>query len=206
MNYRAEGRTKYEGRRAKGEERRAKDEERETKEDTISVACRIDGDDTLIEVADTGCGMDRETLRQIFDPFFSTKFTGRGLGLAALLGIVRSHRGAVKVHSEPGKGSSFRVLFKASERPVPRKAQAEADVRSWHGSGTVLLVDDEETVRMVASKMLEKAGFSVLVASTGEEADPVTRTFGSAVSRSIPESTDWSRVDSRCTRMMDNMA
>ena len=134
---------------------------------------RPPGTYVFLDVTDTGHGMDRETLRRIFDPFFTTKFAGRGLGLAAVLGIVRTHAGVIKAHSRPGEGTTFSVMFPVLQRPAG--PSAEEDATAPARGETVLLIDDEETVREVGRRMLETAGYTVVTAGDSAEAQLALR-------------------------------
>jgi CheY-like chemotaxis protein len=120
-----------------------------------------------LQVKDAGSGMDEETKAKIFDPFFTTKFTGRGLGLAAVSGILRTLRGAIRVYSTPGQGSTFYILFPAAP-PPPRPARRKRVPKPRRGSGTILVIDDEDVVRQTTQAMLEKSGFEVLLAENGQ--------------------------------------
>ncbi|MCB9913769.1 MAG: response regulator [Planctomycetes bacterium] len=125
------------------------------------------GSYAFLEVTDTGSGMDRETQGRIFDPFFTTKFAGRGLGLSAVQGIVRGHAGALFLRSSRGAGTTFRLYFPLrTEDPAATDGEAPTTPRRR----AVLLVDDEESVRDVARKMLESLGLEVVEARDGSEA------------------------------------
>ncbi|MDD2899748.1 MAG: response regulator [Desulfuromonadaceae bacterium] len=124
-----------------------------------------------LDVTDTGCGMDNETKRRFFEPFYTTKFTGRGLGMSAVLGILKAHNGALQLFSQPGKGTTVKVYL-----PVPTAATdgteslQQTDPGAWRGNGTILLVEDEQQVKLVGKAMLQALGFTVIEAVNGEEA------------------------------------
>jgi two-component system, cell cycle sensor histidine kinase and response regulator CckA len=123
-----------------------------------------------LSVMDTGAGIASDDIDKLFDPFFSSKFTGRGLGLSIVLGVVKGHGGLITVESEKGRGSTFRVFFPISAEeiaPQPHKATPSATTDT---GGTVLLVEDEEMMRNTAETMLKRLGFKILSAQDGVEA------------------------------------
>jgi PAS domain S-box-containing protein len=140
--------------------------------------CRLNpdakpGSHVLIEISDTGAGMSKETMDRIFDPFFTTKGwdfkKGTGLGLSVAKGIVEQHDGWITCESEPGKGTTFRIYFPAIEAsPVDKKPESPAETTP--GAEKILLVDDEEYVRDLGKRILERAGYEVITASNGREA------------------------------------
>lgn len=129
-----------------------------------------------LEVTDSGHGMTPEVLSRIFDPFYTTKSAGRGLGLSALRGIVRSHHGGLRIRSEPGRGTTFEVFFPAAEQAPRVDAPVHATPpRSAKVRATVLLVDDERLVRRTGAANLRQLGCTVFEAADGEEALTVFR-------------------------------
>jgi CheY-like chemotaxis protein len=129
------------------------------------------GDYVSLEVADNGCGMDEEAKARVFEPFFTTKFTGRGLGLVAVLGIIRGHGAGILVESTPGEGTAVTVLFPPL-LPIPEyePSGALSSPGTWKAHGAILLVDDEENLRVLGVRMLSRLGFDVVTASDGREA------------------------------------
>lgn len=135
----------------------------------------------FLQVEDTGCGMDADTVSRIFEPFFTTKFTGRGLGLSAIMGIVRGHQGVLRVDSEVGRGTAFRVFFPAQSLAAETDSVPGLDVPAPTGQAMILVVDDDETVRVVARQALEWKGFQVLEAADGRRAVDLVHEHGSAI-------------------------
>ena len=124
-----------------------------------------------LEVTDDGCGMDEDTIRRIFEPFYTTKFVGRGLGMSAVLGIITAHKGALQLVSQPGFGTSFKMYLPIESNELAGcDAPEQLSSVAWTGSGTILLVEDEEQIKQIMAAMLTSLGFSVLGASNGKEA------------------------------------
>ena len=127
-------------------------------------------DYACLEVTDTGCGIAEADIEKLFDPFFSTKFAGRGLGLPVVLGIVRTHSGAITVESQQGQGSAFRVYLPVSTAAMPSSPEIAAPTSQPAGGGTVLLVDDDAMLLDSTGALIERLGFTLLTAKDGVEA------------------------------------
>jgi CheY-like chemotaxis protein len=142
-----------------------------------------------LEVTDNGCGMDDETKQRIFEPFYTTKFTGRGLGMSAVLGIIKAHNGALQLFSQTGQGATFSVFLpiQMTDSAEIQSPQQTIPSEPWQGSGTILLVDDEESIRCIAEEMLEELGFKVIKASNGKEAMELYRQHASEISLTLTD-------------------
>ncbi len=151
-----------------------------------------------IEVADRGCGIAEEDIEKLFDPFFSHKFTGRGLGLAVVLGIAKAHGGVITVESTKGRGSTFRFFLPVSRETVPGRSVGKVEPSTAY-NGTVLLIEDEEMVREMATAMLKRLGFNVLAAQDGPAALEVFRKQPSEIrvvicDLSMPRMNGWKTI------------
>ncbi len=135
----------------------------------FSSGAILEGPHVLLEVSDTGRGMSEETLQKMFEPQFTTKVTGRGLGLASLLNAVQRHNGVVDVKSKVGEGTVFCIYFPVEEEIVRTEENSPKSTEGWSGYGTVLIADDEEAIRDITATLLERIGFRVIAAEDGEE-------------------------------------
>jgi PAS domain S-box-containing protein len=145
---------------------------------SFSVRTRaVPGRFVVLEVEDTGVGIGAEPLSRIFEPFYTSKFTGRGLGLASVRGIVRSHDAALSVRSTPGQGSTFQIIWSLADAPSALKSTVPPRSGPWRASGRALLVDDDPAVRRALARQLELLGFTVTEVDSGERA---LETFRSA--------------------------
>ncbi|MBA3037966.1 MAG: response regulator [Desulfobacterium sp.] len=138
------------------------------------------GDHLCLTIEDDGKGMDEEILSRIFDPFFSTKFQGRGLGMAAVYGIIRNHNGWVTVDSKSGKGTSVHIYLPVIENQTRKSEKPDAKVYS--GKGTILIVEDEEIVLNVYKQMLKKFGYKTIESKTGGEAINIMEQYKESIS------------------------
>jgi CheY-like chemotaxis protein len=140
------------------------------------------GEYVVLNVSDTGSGMDKDVVDRIFEPFFTMKKPGEGtgLGLAIVFGIVKSHGGYISCRSSPGKGTTFELCFPAMELEIGSNA-SDASERPVLGTETILLVDDEEPIRNFATEVLSKVGYTVLVAADGREALEIYQKQGSTI-------------------------
>jgi CheY-like chemotaxis protein len=150
-----------------------KTELREIDHDFIDAYnCGTPGTYAVISVTDTGNGIDKEKLDRIFDPFFTTKEVGKGtgLGLSIVYGIIKEHNGFIKVYSEPGKGTTFKTWLPVIEDTAEKKAETEALPSPKGGTETILVAEDDASLRKLTRIVLESAGYTVITAEDGEDA------------------------------------
>jgi signal transduction histidine kinase/CheY-like chemotaxis protein len=141
------------------------------------------GDFAMLAVSDDGCGMDRETLDHIFEPFYTTKGIGEGtgLGLATVYGIAKQNNGFVNVYSEPGKGTTFRIYLPRFEEGEREDADREDKTEIIGGNETMLLVEDEKSIRLTMRLFLEKLGYTVLAAENPEKASALVSNYAGTI-------------------------
>lgn len=141
------------------------------------------GPHAVLSISDTGTGMDEETQSRIFEPFFTTKEVGKGtgLGLATVYGIVKQSGGNIWVYSEPGKGTTFKIYFPQISQDQEKSARPEISNESLDGDETILLVEDESSLRDLAFAILVRRGYTVLEASNGEEAINASRNYSGTI-------------------------
>jgi CheY-like chemotaxis protein len=141
------------------------------------------GDFVRLSVRDTGCGMQPETLKRIFEPFFTTKESGKGtgLGLATVYGIVKQHQGWVEVTSAPGRGTAFQIYLPAISSPSVEEAGAAGEAPIRGGTETILLVEDDESVRLLVNRVLKNMGYKIYEAVSGKAALEVWQARGSEI-------------------------
>ena len=133
------------------------------------------GEYVTLTVTDTGSGMDHQTIQRVFDPLFSTKFAGHGLGMSAVGGIMRVHNGAVSISSRVGTGTTIRLLFPASDAAIVTHKPQSTPLVSRQERGTILVVEDEPAIREVVVETLQGAGYDVLSAADGAIAQDLIR-------------------------------
>jgi CheY-like chemotaxis protein len=143
-----------------------------------------EGDHVLLEVADTGCGMAPEMQVKVFDPFFTTKSAGHGLGLSIIYGIVRGLNGAIRVLSDPGKGTTVQILLPPAEPKhgeIGNGTGKTAELASQLPQTTILVVEDEDYLRQAVAKTLRRTGFKVIEAADGSTAIDLVRKCGGTI-------------------------